>query len=174
MEKFELEYFDGDEVKSIPITLKFLTPALRVQIVKHDTASQIAFKRFEQEVLSKEALKKETEIQTKINKKIEQIKKNNPNISDEEIELEKTKLLLELIKDITEDELKEREKTLISNWAYNDEWNIKLFQIIVDTSKLDEDQKKKILSEPNSDFWQNANIAKVVEINRYFRRTYSL
>ncbi|QLH52735.1 MAG: hypothetical protein CH6_0007 [Candidatus Kapaibacterium sp.] len=173
-ELFELEYYDGDGVKTIPISLKFLTPSLRVQIVKHDTASQIAFKKYEKEILNKEALKKETEIQSKLNKKIEQIKKSNPNITEEEIEVEKTKFLLELIKDITEEELKEREETLIKNWAYNDEWNIKLFQIIVDPSKLNQEQKDLIFSEPKSDFWNNANIGKVVEINRYFRRTNSL
>ncbi|MFN3307240.1 MAG: hypothetical protein ACK42Z_08665 [Candidatus Kapaibacteriota bacterium] len=174
METFELEYYDGDQIKSIPISLKFLTPALRVQIVKHDTASQIAFKKYEKEVLNAESVKKETELQNKLNKKIEQIKKSNPNLSEEEIELEKTKFLLEIIKDISEDELKAREETLIKNWAYNDEWNIRLFQIIVNTSKLTPEQKDLILSQPDSEFWNNVNIGKVVEINRYFRRTYSL
>ncbi len=173
-EVFELEYYGGDGMKSIPIHLKFLTPKLRVQIVQHDTASQLAFKNFEKEVLNKETLKKETEIQSKINKKIEQLKKTNPNLAEEEIELEKTKFLLEVIKDISEEELKEREAALIRNWAYNDEWNIKLFQILVDSTKLNEEQRKLIYSEPNSEFWANANIGKVVEINRYFRRTYSL
>lgn len=173
-ESFELEYYDGDGLKSIPISLKFLTPALRVQIVKHDTASQIAFKKYEKEILNKEALRKETETQKIINKKIEQFKKTNPNPTDEEIELEKTKFLLEVIKDITEEELKEREETLTKNWAYNDEWNIKMFQIIVDATKLDKDQKQLIFSDPGSEFWNNANIGKVVEINRYFRRSYSL
>ncbi|ROL55840.1 hypothetical protein D9V84_10530 [Bacteroidetes/Chlorobi group bacterium Naka2016] len=173
-EVFELEYYDGDGVKTIPIHLKFLTPKLRVKIVQHDTASQLAFKKFEKEVLNKETLKKETEIQNKINKRIEQLKKNNPNLTEEEIEFEKTKFLLEIIKDISEEELKEREETLIKNWTYNDEWNIKLFQIIVDSTKLNEEQKELIFSDPGSEFWINANIGRVVDINRYFRRTYSL
>jgi hypothetical protein len=173
-ETFELEYYDGDGVKTIPIRLKFLTPALRVKIIQHDTASQLAFKKYEQEILSQEALKKENEIQEKINVKINEILKINPALSPDEIELEKTKFLLELIKDTSEEEIKEREAVLIKNWAYNDEWNIKLFKLIVDISGLSEEEKKLIQSKEDSSFWKNVNIGKVVEINRYFRRTNSL
>jgi hypothetical protein len=100
--------------------------------------------------------------------------KTNPTIPPDEIELEKTKFLLELIKDTSEEEIKERETVLIKNWAYNDEWNIKLFKLIVDISGLSEEEKKPIQSKEDSNFWKNVNIGKVVEINRYFRRTNSL
>ncbi len=173
-EQFVLEYYDGEIRKEIPIRLKFLTPSLRVKIIQHDTATQLAFKKYEQEVLKQEAFRREEELQTKINQKIEEIKRTSPYISDEEVEIEKSKFLLELVKDITEEELKERETTLIKHWMYNDEWNIKFFKLIVDVSSLPEEHKRLILSSEDSDFWKNVNISKVTEINRFFRGTHSI
>jgi hypothetical protein len=164
-----LNYYDSqtNEEKSIQFELRFLTPKLRAEIIKYDAQVQLAYKKKQKIIESIDKTKLVDDF-------VQKLKKERPDISNEEILKETAMFSQKIITDISEEQVKENTKNMTDVWKHNDEWTIKFFQLIVNKFKLEEEDKKLITSDVNSDFWQNADIGKVAEINDSFRRKYQI
>ena len=155
----ELNYYDKKgERKTIECELRFLTPKLRVEILKFNNESQLAFKKFQKEV----------------SEHVAKLKAERPELSDEELRREAELFTMTLLAGMTDAELRENNEKLQKTWRHNDEWTIRFFKMIVDYSKLSGEAKKLIGSEVDSEFWQNVDIGGIGKINSSFRRENSI
>jgi hypothetical protein len=173
--KDNILYYDSktNEEKSIQIETRFLTAALRTNIIRHDNEVQMEYKRLQKELgLNDE--NKPDENALKIKGYAEKLKKQNPEIDEQELNRQISQYSLELLNDISEESLKQNSEKLELTYKNNDKWNIKFFQLIVNTEKLEGKDKDLISSKCNSEFWKNTDIEKVAEINVSFRSRYKI
>lgn len=161
---------NGDD-KSIDCQLKFLSPALRAEIIKFDMLTQLEFKKHQKELSSDQQT---IDNRAKLDKYIEELLANDPEISEDELAAKRNIFLTEIVSNLSEDDMKSNMETLIDTYKQNDEYTIKFFQLIVKKAGLSDNDKALICSDHTSDFWQNVDIKGVQIYNQSFRLAYPI
>ena len=161
----------GGEDKSIDCKLKFLSPALRSQILKFDLLTQATIRKHQNDT------KGETTIpdnRAKLEVFVKELYEKNPDITEDELVARKNAFFAELVGEMSEEQMQANTDHLIETYGINDRFTIEFFQLLVKTTGLSPEDKDLILSNYDSEFWQNVDIRGVQIINESFRLTYPL
>lgn len=157
--KHELKYYENNgKPGNIELELRFLTPALRVELIDIETELQ-------------KELKKAAK-QFNINETEERISQETKNMAamgynSEIMTLKIVDLLSEEDLDIQRDAKKEFIKI-------SEKHEMVFLKHIVEYSSLNNHQKKLWDTEYEGEFWRNTNFYQVAQINKFFRNKYNL
>ena len=163
---------ENGEVKQIAVEPRFLTPKLRVKIANFNKETQKQFKSLQKEFQEYEEYSKE--INQKLVSRMKEAIEENPSMNEKEIEGLQSQLMMLIQADYPQDKAEQMEACSTKMQEYADSVNIKYFQMIVNKSKLKEDQRYLIEETPDSEFWQNADLQGVNDFILRFRDKYKV